>query len=143
MSMMLGTVLFVLPMLLFSVLLPVGLVVALQVWLCRRGGRLGLILPCLSLVMSLLISFGVLAFSRVGSGTSQLTVYGENGEVLSQEIRQETDGPVLEPGVLAASGGLFLAFNVPTAVLGGIWLHYKGRRELEAEMRRMRLEDLS
>ena len=43
-----------LPIVLIGVLLPVALVVALQVWLCKRKNRwLGLILPGLSLLFSL------------------------------------------------------------------------------------------
>ena len=43
-----------LPIILIGVLLPVALVVALQVWLCKRKNRwLGLILPGLSLLFSL------------------------------------------------------------------------------------------
>lgn len=35
------TILFVLPVVLLSMLLPLALVVALQVWLCRKGKWLG------------------------------------------------------------------------------------------------------
>ena len=55
------------PVALFSVLLPVGLVLALQVFLCRRGSRLGLILPALSLLLSLLLTLSVGIFQRMGA----------------------------------------------------------------------------
>ena len=46
---------------LISILLPVALVVALQVWLCRRKTRwLGLILPVLSFLFSLLLAANAL-----------------------------------------------------------------------------------
>ena len=41
---------------LFILLLPIALLVALQVWLCRKSAKLGLILPGLSLALSLLLS---------------------------------------------------------------------------------------
>lgn len=37
---------------------------------------------------------------------------------------------------LGAAGGVFLVANIPTVVLGGIWLHYKNRRDLREEMKR-------
>ena len=42
----------------------------------------------------------------------------------------------------AAAGVIFLATNIPTAVFGGIWLHYKGRRDTMEDLKRMRIEDL-
>ena len=38
---------------LFVLMLPIALLVALQVWLCRKSTRLGLILPGISLALSL------------------------------------------------------------------------------------------
>lgn len=37
-------------------LLVIILLVALQIWLCKKSLRLGLILPCISLAMSLLLT---------------------------------------------------------------------------------------
>ena len=54
------------PVMLLSILLPVALVVALQVWLCKRKTRwLGLILPGLSFLFSLLLVFSVGAFGLI------------------------------------------------------------------------------
>ncbi len=54
-----------LPLMLLSLLLPVALAVALQVWLCKRRSRwLGLILPGLTLLASLLILLSMAAFTR-------------------------------------------------------------------------------
>ena len=39
-------------------------------------------------------------------------------------------------------GAVFLVTNIPTAVFGGIWLHYKGRRDTLEALKRMRIEDL-
>ena len=40
---------------LFFLLLPVALLVVLQVWLCKKSKKLGLILPILSFLVSLLL----------------------------------------------------------------------------------------
>ena len=39
-------------------------------------------------------------------------------------------------------GILFPVTNIPTVVFGGIWLHYKGRRDTYEDLKRMRIEDL-
>lgn len=126
---------------LFFILVPIGLLVAVQVWLCRKSLKLGLILPALSLALSLLLALTVgasLALTRAG-GT--VTVRDETtGEIVRQEDF-ESD-VYTNPAALAGAGVLFLVANIPTAVFGGIWLHYKGRRDTVADLKKMRIEDL-
>ena len=74
------------------------LLVALQIWLCKKGLELGLILPTISLLLSVPVTIFV-AFNMVGTGPRNILV------------------------IVAT----FLAANVLTIVFGGIWLHYKGR----------------
>ena len=147
---------------LISILLPVALVVALQVWLCRRKTRwLGLILPGLSFLFSLLLVFSVGAFGLINQGGLTLE---ENGQVIQQTITEngmttvyDGEGNILDqyPALdaqeeqnrismegLLAVGGIFLVCNIPTVVLGGIWLHYKNRRDFQDEMRKMNIQDL-
>ena len=114
------TILFVLPVVLLSMLLPLALVVALQVWLCRKGKWLGLILPAITLAMSLMICLSVVGFSAVtGGGSVQVT--DGHGNIV-EEYHREEEHHQLQPADLAMVGGVFLVFNVPTLVLGGIWL---------------------
>ena len=124
------TILFVLPVVLLSMLLPLALVVALQVWLCRKGKWLGLILPAITLAMSLMICLSVVGFSTVTGG----------GAV--EEYHREEEHHQLQPADLAMVGGVFLVFNVPTLVLGGIWLYYKNRREWKEDLKKMNIQDL-
>lgn len=125
------------PVMLIILLLPAGLLVLLQVLLCRKGKGLGLILPGISLTLSLLIVFSIAAFGRVVGGNLQLT--DENGNVIQEEI---IEAPPVKAGEVLAVGLVFLAANIPTVVFGGIWLHYKGRRETVEDLKRMRIEDL-
>ena len=151
---------------LISILLPVALVVALQVWLCRRKTHwLGLILPGLSFLFSLLLVFSVGAFGLINQGGSVGTLtLEENGQVIQQTITEngmttvyDGEGNILDqyPALdaqeeqnrismegLLAVGGIFLVCNIPTVVLGGIWLHYKNRRDFQDEMRKMNIQDL-
>ena len=69
-------------MVLSPILLPVALAVALQVWLCKRRSRwLGLILPGLTLLASLLILLSMAAFTQVGASE---VIYDEHGAVVEE-----------------------------------------------------------
>lgn len=87
-------------LILLLVLLVTTLLVILQVWLCKKSTKLGLILPTISLVLSVPMTIFV-AFNMVGTGLQNILV-------------------------IAA---VFLAANILTIIFGGIWLHYKGRRD--------------
>ena len=137
----LGFIIVMIPVILFMFFLPIAQLVALQVWLCKKSLKLGLILPAISLALSLLLALTVgasLALSRAG-GT--VTVRDEiTGEIIRQEDF-ESDVHT-NPAALAGAGVLFLVGNIPTAVFGGIWLHCKGRRDTLEDLKKMRIEDL-
>lgn len=126
------------PLMILFLLLPVALVVALQVWLCKRRSRwLGLILPGVTLLASLMILLSITAFTRVGASE---VVHDAHGAVVEEHHTEHWTS--ISGADLAAVGGIFLVANIPTVVLGGIWLHYKNRRDLREEMKRMDLQDL-
>ena len=129
---------------LFILLLPVTLLVALQVWLCRKNVKLGLILPGLSLALSLFLTIALVAFSTVTTfegGSFRVT--DEHGNVIQEEIIEPAERKVeFNPRVLIVSGAVFLVSNIPTALFGGIWLHYKGRKDTYEDLKRMQIEDL-
>ena len=130
---------------LFILLLPVALLVALQVWLCRKSTRLGLILPGISLALSLLLTLSLAAFGAVHGGivTGGANYVGPNGqEVPAQTGAEERVEVEFHPRTLIVAGVVFLVSNIPTAVFGGIWLHYKGRRDTLEDLKRMQIEDL-
>lgn len=136
---------------LFILLLPIALLVALQVWLCRKSAKLGLILPGLSLALSLLMVFSMGAFATmhgggIEGGANQVVPAPEGSyiEAPDQEDapRGETEKTEFNPRTLLMIGAVFLVTNIPTAVFGGIWLHYKGRRDTLEALKRMRIEDL-
>ena len=75
---------------LISILLPVALVVALQVWLCKRKNRwLGLILPGLSLLFSLAMLLSVGVFSHVGTS---VVSYDEHGTGVEEHHEESHPG---------------------------------------------------
>ena len=126
----------------FTMLVPIALLVVAQVWLSKRGKWLGLILPVLSLLLSLMLVFGVAAFQMGGTGGSYLVVTDEQGNVIQEEHREEEHEISLTPGAVGAIATLFLVSNIPQVVFGGIWLHYKGRRDVQDDLKRMKIEDL-
>ena len=147
-------IIWLLPVLLI-LLLPVALLVALQVWLCRKSVKLGLILPSVSLALSLVMvlsmaSFGAMTFGggkTLVTGGAELVVPAQEenySEVPAQEgvPKAEQEKTEFSVKTLIAVGALFLIMNIPTAVFGGIWLHYKGRRDTMEDLKRMRIEDL-
>lgn len=123
----------------FGALLPFALLVVLQVWLCRKSARLGLILPVLSLLLSVVLVFSLVFFQRA-TGYSSLTVTDENGQVVQQEVNFSGVSPMGETIAIAVVA--FLVTNVPTVVFGGIWLHYKGREDTREDLKRMQIQDL-
>ena len=65
-------------------------------------------------------------------------------EVPAQEggHHQEERQVNITPGAVGALAGLFLVCNIPTVAFGGIWLHYKNRRDFQDDLRKMKIEDL-
>lgn len=129
----------IIPALLLGLLLPFTIFIVLQVWLCKRSAKwLGLILPALTLIVSLVLCLSMAAFGGVRGGSYQVT--DEHGNVV--EHHQELERVPLTPGAIGAVAGLFLVSNIPTVVFGGIWLHYKNRREWKDDLNKMHIEDL-
>ena len=178
MVMSLGMAIFGLMLYLLIALVPIALLVALQVWLCRKSVRLGLILPALSLLFSLVIVFSLAAFGRMNTfGGGGSLVVEEDGQVVQESIYRDGmvyvydgEGNLIEEypdpnaqqaqeasgdrgplpqtvggmslGYILMLGVVFLVSNIPTLIFGGIWLHFKNRRDLREDMKRMRIEDL-
>ena len=72
-------------------------------------------------------------------GTSVVS-YDEHGTVV--EEHHEESHPGFGAETLALMGVNFLIDNIPTVVLGGIWLHYKNRRDFQDELNKMNIQDL-
>ena len=138
-----GIGLVMIPVVLFIFMLPIALLVALQVLLCKRSPKMGLILPGVSLALSLLLTLSMASFSTltVRAGNTLVSPV-EWGVAPAQEgvaVQEKTE---FHPEALVVAGVLFLVGNIPTAVFGGIWLHYKGQKDTSEALKKMRIEDL-
>ena len=130
-----------LPVLVFTMclaLLPIALLVVLQVFLCRKSRKLGLILPVLSLVLSFVLT-SVALITPAAAAT--MTTVDENGQMVEEVIPQPDFYPPTG-GEIAALVALFLTCNIPTAAFGGIWLYYKNRHDFQDGLRKMNIQDL-
>ena len=117
-------------------------IIALEVWLSRRRSRWpGLILPAVTLVLSLLMVLGFAAFSRGGATAEMQVIDQETGEIVYQEQTVETE-PDWTLGDAAQLGVVLLVGNIPTFVLLGTY--YIGREKLlrEKMLEKMNIQDL-
>ena len=117
-------------------------IIALEVWLSRRKCRWpGLILPAVTLVLSLLMVLGFAAFSRGGATAEMQVIDQETGEIVYQEQTVETE-PDWTLGDAAQLGVVLLVGNIPTFVLLGTY--YIGREKLRREkmLEKMNIQDL-
>ena len=117
-------------------------IIALEVWLSRRKSRWpGLILPAVTLVLSLLMVLGFAAFSRGGATAEMQVIDQETGEIVYQEQTVETE-PDRTLGDAAQLGVVLLVGNIPTFVLLGTY--YIGREKLRREkmLEKMNIQDL-
>ena len=113
-----------LPVLVFTMclgLLPIALLVVLQVFLCRKSRKLGLILPILSLLLSFALTSVALINCVTPASASSMVTVDENGNVVEEVLPQPEFYPPTG-GEIAALIALFLTCNIPTAAFGGIWL---------------------
>ena len=128
-----------------SMLLPLALLVALQIWLCKKGPRLGLVLPGLSLLLSLLLALVLLVNMAYTAGGSTLVSYVDEatGEtVVVEETDIVPERQEVPPRALAMVAVVFVIGNLPTAIFLGIWLHYRKKRLWQDDLKKMRIEDL-
>ena len=119
----------------------VGIIV-LEVWLSRRKSRWpGLIMPAITLALSLLMVFSFAAFSAVGATSELQVVDEETGEVVYQEQTVQAK-PDWTLGDTAQLGLVLLVGNIPTFVLLGTY--YIGREKLRREklLNKMNIQDL-
>ncbi len=114
-------------------LLVFGGLIALQVWLCRRPNRyLGLILPAISLLLSLVVLFGLVPFGMLTSVSSSPGV--NSTYVVNQ--------PGLVANIALTATVLFVLMNIPTAVYLIIYFVSRKPMKKQKELTRMQIDDL-
>ncbi len=124
----------IIPILILSgLLLPVGIL--LQIYLSKRGKWLGLILPTICLMFSLLIVCNLVVFT----GNTSTVLTDGNGVVIGGQHNEhfattaEVIGTVLPP---------FLLFNIPTVILLGIYGAARADVRKKDQLNKMSIQDL-
>lgn len=122
-----------------ALLLPLAFIagaVFLQIFLSKRQNKwLGLILPAISFIISLLFVLNMAAFSSFKTAKS---VVLEDGQVIEQ-IVEEGSSEAIDFGPIIY---VFLLANIPTLVLLGIYFACRERNKRNKEIDRMNIQDL-
>ena len=94
-------------------------IIALEVWLSRRKSRWpGLVLPSLTYLLSLCVTFGAALYAYVPT-------------------EHQSFGDILVPTLL-----LFLMYNIPTLVLLGIYFACREKYSRKKQLDKMNIQDL-
>ncbi len=129
---------------LIILLVIIGLFIALIYWqyrICKGkdGRRLGLILPLVSLALSLITAGSFLALSAVKTvGTT--TVYDDDGHYFHEEVIEETEIEGSDDVWIGVLVTLFVC-NIPTAIYFGEYAAITGRSQKE-ELAKTQIQDL-
>jgi len=123
--------------------IPIGTIL-LQIYLSKREELwLGLILPTIPFVLSLIVVFSMAAY--VGSGTMVVqtdVTDAVSGEVVTTTIVTEQGGIRAMPGAVAGVIYTFVLINIPTAILLIIYKVVRGKNKQRREVEKMSVHDL-
>ena len=135
--------LIMLPVIILS-LLAAGVIV-LQIFLSKRQNKwLGLILPGISLFVSILVILGMLIFtvSTVEISGENRTVNLETGEIIVETIPVEVMQLNDSGSIIFSALYLFFLCNIPTIVLIGIYFACREKLRSKAALDKMTIQDL-
>lgn len=118
----------------------------IQVKLSRSENKyLGLILLALSFLGAVLMVLGIYAFT-MGSYvvTESAVTMDEFGEVIEESEEMITDSGKLEstPEDILGIGYTFLVSNIPTVILGGIYISERNKIKVNKQIEKMKINDL-
>lgn len=128
------------------ILVLVGGVICLQIFLSKASNKLlGLILPAICLMFSLIIIFSnVLFMVDTGISTTETRTETVEGIVISEEII-DIDIESEKPNILASLGIIlvfFLILNIPTIILLTIYFISREKLNVRYQLDKMNIQDL-
>ena len=125
----------------------IAVVLFVQVKLSRSKNKyFGLILPVISFLYSVLIVLGMSAFT-LNTGTitqSTMTTDDQTGEIIeeSEEIIETSEQEDLGIEGFLSISYIFLISNVPTAILGGVYVSERNKITMRKQIEKMKIDDL-
>lgn len=124
----------------------IGIGIFIQVKLSRSKNKyLGLILPVISFLLSILIVLSMTAFIGLTStNTTEIINENEVEESIEEsvEITENLNKDVLTSDVIIGMFFTFLVANIPTAILGGIYLNERNKINIKKSIEKMKIDDL-
>lgn len=122
------------------ILMPL-LVIALQIFLSKKENKwLGLILPSICIVYSLLMVLGMVTFT---SATTQVTTITEDGQVIEKTVDEEKNEPLMnKTSMITSAITVFVISNLPTLVLIGIYFGCREKKKKNLQLEKMSIQDL-
>ena len=134
----------IISLLLFTSIIGIG--VFIQVKLSRSKNKyLGLIMPVICFLLSILIILNMVAFTVFTSNTTTeiITIDGIEEELEeSVEITENLGKDVITLDIAVSMFFIFLVANIPTAILGGIYLSERNKIDVKRSIEKMKIEDL-
>lgn len=129
---------------LLSIIVLIALIagiIFLQVYLSKAESKwLGLILPVVFFMISLLAVFSITAFTSM---STQMHTVTENGKVINEVIEKTTNEPLMDRGSLIGTVivTLFL-YNIPTVILLLIYAACREKNKRNKHLDKMKVQDL-
>ena len=122
-----------LPINLLILLVAVAFICMLQFKLSRSDGRFpGLVLPAVTLLYSLFAVAGMISFLMIQSPQMEI-----NGQIIQEAIYTSDIGHVIWTALFT-----FIQLNIPTFILGAIYLSERKKISCKTEIEKMRIQDL-
>ncbi|HAJ9305205.1 TPA: hypothetical protein HPU08_002886 [Listeria monocytogenes] len=136
----------IISLLLFTSIIGIG--VFIQVKLSRSKNKyLGLIMPVISFLLSILIILNIAAFTVFTSDSTTTTEIITNNGIEekieeSVEITENLGKDVITFDVAISMFFVFLVANIPTVILGGIYLNERNKIDVKKSIEKMKIDDL-
>ena len=136
----------IISLLLFTSIIGIG--VFIQVKLSRSKNKyLGLIMPVISFLLSILIILNIAAFTVFTSDSTTTTEIITNSGIEekieeSVEITENLGKDVITFDIAISMFFIFLVANIPTVILGGIYLSERNKLSTRKEIEKMKIDDL-
>lgn len=113
-------------------------IVFLQIFLSKKRNKwLGLILPIICLMFSILVVVQIPAYT-ITSVSYQTT--DESGNVIEQGENQVSTAVL--PDIAMQIISIFVLYNIPTVILMGIYIGCREKQKKNQELEKMNIQDL-
>lgn len=115
--------------------------IALQIFLSRRKNKwLGLVLPLLCLLVSLLAVFSIAVYT---GGELTMQEIATDGTIVHEEIIEQQKQPIAMTGnSIIQMIIVFLLYNIPTVILLIIYFACREQVKKNSQLEKMNIQDL-